>query len=300
MRPLTTCASLTAVLVAVSACGGSDDDPTTTQDCAATPQITVTNAGSEPHKIMEASPNVGDSSAIEMRMTIDTSVVVDGQEAPAQADPPMVLGLVFTIEEVTDDEIAMAFGYDSVEVEGNDDPALQETLDSITSMTGTIRTTRTGAFIDGELNTDGLDATLAPIVDQLEGQMADMTVPMPSEPVGQGAEWDMVSQVESGGITFCNRASYQLAEFDGDNYQLQIELTQEALTSSFEDQGVSIEVVSGTGSASGQTNGSLSFPIAVSGSTEATTQMVLKITQGEEEVDQEVEVNVDMELSPRE
>lgn len=297
MRHITAYAPIAALLVAVSACGG-DDEPSA-QDCADTPEVTVTNAGSEPLKVMEASPNVGDEAALDLRMTTDTSVRVDGQDAPSQPAAPMTLGIVFAVEEVTDDEIALAFSYDSVEVEG-DDPSMQETLDSITSMSGTIRTTRTGAFVDGEIDTDGLDASLAPMADQLEQQMADMTVPLPTEPVGQGAEWETVGSVESGGITFCNTATYQLAEFDGDNYRLDTDLTQEALTGSFEEQGATIEVVSGSGSASGQSSGSLSFPMAVSGSSAATTQLEMKVKQGDDETDQDVEVSIDMEISPRE
>ncbi len=329
MRRITGCLPLAAVLLVFAGCGddsggGSADDtaapsaadsgepeadepddapaeePVSDVACAdGPPEAVVTDPGDEPRAPMEASPTAGDTTAVDMTMTTDSATTVDGEEVPAMPIPPLTMGMVVTIDAVTDDEITMTVVYDRVGFEGGD-PAAQEVLDSVVGLTGTVTTTRSGAFVDGGFDASGLDPTLAPTIQQLESQLANISVPLPTEPVGIGATWDVATAVDSQGFTFCNTVSYTLTSFDGDAYELGVETAQRAEPATIEQDGASIELIEGSGSGSGTTAGRLSLPVAVTGSSDTTTSIEMAVDDGSTQQTLDMEMAIEMEISPRE
>ncbi|RIQ22879.1 hypothetical protein DY240_13210 [Jiangella rhizosphaerae] len=248
---------------------------------------------------MELSPTAGATTAIDMRMTVNSTMSLDGQEAPSTPTPTMIMGMTLTVDDVTDDEITMSVTYDRVEVEGGD-PTLQGLLDSMVGITGTVTTTRSGAFVDGKMDTSGVDPTLAPTMQQIDSQLANLTVPLPTEPVGAGATWEVATALDSQGFAFCNTFSYTLTSFDGDAYELAVETVQHAEPTTIEQGGASVELIEGSGSGTGTTGGRLSFPIAVSGSTDSNTSIAMAVDDGSTEQTLEMDMAIQMELSPRE
>jgi hypothetical protein len=304
VRHLTASASLVAVLLASVACGDDDassngGSPTGTEECAASPEVTVTDAGSTPRRAMELAPTAGDSIALDLRLAMDIEARVDGQTAPTQPVPPMHLGMRMTVEDVQEDEITMSFVYDDARVEGGD-PSMQSVLSSIVDSSGTLVTTRNGVFVDGEFEpAAGIDPSMAGTTEQLEQQMADLTIPLPSEPVGPDATWTVSNSLELNGIAFCNSYTYRLVEFDGDSYELETEFEQRPVGGTTETAGATVEVVDGVGHGTGSYSGSLSLPIAVTGSAEASSEMEMAVEQGGAESTQEVDTTVDIQLTRR-
>jgi hypothetical protein len=298
MRDITKLAAASALLLAVAACGDDGVDTEAAEDCSGPPEVTVRETGAEPRRMMEASPTAGDTAALDMHMTQATSYVVDGQATPTQDGPPMVIGMVMEVTSATGDEIEMAFTYDRAEAEGGDE-SVDEILESLSSMSGTMTTTRTGEFVSGSIDTEGFHPALASVTGQLEQQLADMTMPLPGEPVGVGAEWDVTSSVQSEGITFCNTAAYHLTQFDGDAYELDIDVTQLAKPATLQDGATTVELMRGSGASTGQSSGRLSFPLAVAGSVRGSTLLELAVEQDGDRQTQEVEITIDVELIPR-
>ncbi|WP_053205259.1 hypothetical protein [Jiangella muralis] len=275
--------------------GEGEDEPVADVACAdGPPEAVVTDAGDEPRALMELTPTAGDSAATTMTMTMASSSTVDGEELPAAPVPPMTMGMVITVEDVTDDEITMTVVYDSAEIEGGD-PTAQGLLDSMVGLTATVTSTRSGAFIDGGYDTEGLDPSLAPLLEQFETQLASLTVPLPTEPVGVGATWDVATSADLLGGTFCNVYGYTLTSFDGDAYEMTAEISQQGQPGPLEMGGASAELEELTGSGSGTTAGRLTFPVAISGNSDITTSTV--ISADGQNLEQQSEVQ--MELSPR-
>lgn len=296
MRQIIAYTSIAALALALAGCG--DNDSPSAASCSGPPEVTVKGAGSEPHKLMEMTPTVGDTKGLDVKMTMGLDVRVDGDTVPTGSVPPMSFGIEMTIDDVTDDQIEMSYVYDNVDVEGGD-PSIQDMLDPLAGASGTLTTTRSGAFIDGNFTASGLDPTLSQMVDQLDQQMADMAIPLPEEPVGVGAEWEAVNSITINDITTCATTSYELTEFDGNEYELAVEVSQEVVPTTVDESGVTIEVVSGSGSATGRSKGSLSMPVAVEGTSDGTTSMKMKAEQGGQKFDQDMEVDVSMEMTPR-
>lgn len=331
MRRITGCLPLAAALLVLAGCGDDSDGgsaaETTTPTAEASeepepteeatdeptadpadeesactdgpPQVTLTEPGAEPRAPMELSPTAGDSVALDMRMASEASQTVDGEAQPNQPIPAMLMGFEATIDEVTDDEIAMSFVYDKAEFE-SDDPALAGALDSMVGLTGTITTTRNGAFVDGSVDTSGLDPMLAQATGQLDAQLEQLTQPLPTEPVGVGAVWTTTTAIDSNGVVFCSVATYRLTEFDGDSYALETEVAQQAEPTTIEDQSATIEVIEGSGSGSGTSAGSLTFPMAITGQSTASNSILLQVDDGTDQAEVGTEVSLEMQITPRE
>ncbi|WP_129667984.1 hypothetical protein [Phytoactinopolyspora endophytica] len=298
MRTQASSVLLTTLVLALTACGDDDTSGVSPEDCDGPPEVTVLDQGDEPREVMEMSPTVGDSATVDIQtgMSIDTGV--DSESASTDAVPMMQFGMTTTVDEVTDDEIKMSFVYDEGEADGD---AVTESMSSLlVGVSGTLTTTRSGAFVDAEVTTDGSDPMLTQMVGQLEQMLGDMTTPFPTEPLGPGAEWDIVSSHEVSNATFCNTASYTLADFDGDAYELDVEVSQQVMPATAEEDGQQVVVEDYTASGSGTTRGRLSFPMAVSGSSSVTSETEMTLEQDGTEQTEQMTTEVTTEITPRE
>jgi hypothetical protein len=293
-------ASLTVLALALAACGGDDaNDGTALAECVPGPtELTVTDAGREPRELMRFSPAVGDTAELDLEMSVETDVTVNGNSAPTQAGPPMVMGIAFTVDDVTEDSIELSFVYDRAEAD-SDEPALLDMLDSLTGISGTLSTDRSGAFLDGQISTDGLGPEAESLVEQTEQQLADLTVPLPPEPVGAGGRWEVSSSFASGGVAYCNQTTYTLVDFDGDSYELDVETAQTVQPTTIEEHGISIEILRGSASGTGRSSGSLTSPVATSGASTTTSRTEMRIEQDGSSQDQDVEVRLELDIRQR-
>ncbi|PZF79426.1 DUF6263 family protein [Jiangella anatolica] len=309
MRRIAGRLTVAAALLVLAACGrateadvaAADDGPAPAASASCTdgpPEATVSDPGAEPRTLMELAPSAGDTGGIDLSLTIHTTATVDGVARPAMAAQPMVIGMAMTVEEVTDDEITTAIAYDRVEADGVD-AATRASLETVVGIGGTITTTRSGAFVDGGLDLAGLDPQLAPMMRQLEEELASLTIPLPTVPVGIGATWDVVTDVDAQGITWCTTTGYELTAFDGDAYELAVEASQRLEPGTIEEGGVTIDVVEGSGSSTGTSGGRLSFPVAVEGSSNATNSVVMASDGAGTEQTVEVKTAIQAEITGR-
>jgi hypothetical protein len=274
-----------------------DEQPSACGD--GTPQVSVSDPGAEPRTLMELSPTVGDSVTLDMRVASTASISTDGGAPQSQAIPAMLMGFKATIDEVTDDQIAMSFVYDKAEFE-TDDPQFEGAMDAVIGLAGSITTTRSGVFVDGSIDTAGVDPMLAQSIAQLDAQLEQLTLPLPAEPVGGGAVWTTTTAVDVNGIVYCTATTYTLTEFDGDAYSLESEVTQEAEPTTLSDSTGTLEVIEGTGTGSGSSSGSLSFPITVNGTGTTSTHLEAALESGTEGGTLVTDISVELSISPRE
>jgi len=308
VRHVMTLAASATMLVALTACG--DDSPessattetsteTSTEDCPESTDAVVSETGGGPRRLLELSPTPGTTQAFDMTMNLDIAVESDGTDMGSQSSPPITLGMKVTVDRVEDDEIEMTFVYDDISVEGGD-PAIQSQLDPMIGVSGTLTTTRNGAFIDGSLDDpEGLDPTLATLVDQMEQQMASFSFPLPTEPVGVGGAWSVDTSFELSGVVSCTHTTYRLRSFDGQNYELETTVDQELLPGAIDQAGASVEVVGGGGTIQGTSTGSLTFPMALESSARGTTRTEMTVDADGEEHSQNLTTNVEVNLTRR-
>lgn len=282
------------ILTSLTACGNGDDI-----DCADAPEVTVRDTGDDPTERLQLSPREGDSVALDLRLDTGISLTADGSSVPTGSMPEVTLGMTVKVDRVSDDEIEMSFEYDKVGVDG-DDPTVESTLGSLVGTSGTITTDANGVYLDGDVEAAaGMDPTMESMLQQLEQQLANMTVPLPTEAVGQGAVWEVESPIELNGLQACNTYTYTLGELDGSEYELDVEIDQEMEPGSVEQGGVEAELVEGSSSGSGTTRGNLEMPLGVTGDSEISSSSTMEVDQGGDSQEVETELTMSVTIDER-
>lgn len=260
--------------------------------------IELLEAGAEPRQVMRLDPEAGRSGRLEMRMEMDSTVRLDG-EALQQPDlPTFVLGMAATVDEVTEDTIRLSYTYDTVGVDGDDPGGVEQALASMEGLTGSLTTTRAGAFVDGDVQVpDGLHPTVASSMEQFEQQLASMTVPLPTDPVGPGARWRVTTAFGLNGLETETTARYELLSIQDGEYELAVDIEQRMMPGPIGEGGATIDVLEGGGTGSGTVTGSLDFPLAVAGRTQMESSMAAELAAQDgqtQRMDQEISMTVEM------
>ena len=276
----------------------ADDAPVT----AAGPSVEVEllDPGADPRRELRLSPEPGDRGAVDMRMTMDIDLALDGQPAPGVEIPPMLMGFELVVDEVSADAVTMSYTYDRVGLDGPDPGGMEQALKGIEGLSGSATTTRRGAYLDGRIDVpSGADPAMAQMLTQFDQQMASLTVPMPEEPVGVGARWRVTTGLELNGVRVEQTATYTLQSFEGDDFTVDVEMEQRFVPGTIQSPGASVEILEGTGTGRGSMTGSLRFPMAMQGDVQMSSSMVSRISAEGQQQTMEQDQQVRMEMAPR-
>lgn len=196
---------------------------------AGAPEVTVLDAGSDPHQQLLLDVTDGQTETSHITMTVGTQ---------AQGIPPVqipvTMSFVTTVEDVTDDQITVSFAYDdlSAQLPPGAPPSAQDQMDSMFAafeeVSGTFEVTPSGAVTSTKFSLpDDAPPELSSMIDQLASQSTQFAVPFPSEPVGDGARWKVENSLELSGIAVDQTATYTLDSIDGDDYSISVRLDQD-------------------------------------------------------------------------
>jgi hypothetical protein len=180
---------------------------------------------------------------------------------------PLTATYVTTVQDVTDDQITASFEFKdiSAHLPASAGAAAQQQIDqafkSIQGLGGTIELTPSGAVTSTDFDLPpNAPAALSSTIDQLAGQTSQVSVPFPSEPVGEGAKWQVETQLDAAGVASDQTATYTLDSIDGDSYSISVQLDQQLKGSS---SGADVK---GHNTFSGSYEGTLTSFAAISGS----------------------------------
>lgn len=291
-RRLAAAAVTTLALVALAACnnddsgsaggsadGGTPSSASSTTSSAATssseptdagssssagaPQVTVLDAGSDPKEQLLLDVPEGQVETSTLDMKIGSSSV----GGAGSVKIPITMIYVTTVDAVTDDQITATFEFKDIEAHlpasaGADAQSqVDQAFKSIQGLRGTIELTPSGAVTSTDFHLPA-DAPpeLSTTIDQLTSQTSQVAVPFPSEPVGQGAKWQVETHLGVSGVDTDQTATYTLDSIDGDHYSISVKLDQQLNGSS---GGADFN---GTTTISGTYQGSLTSFAATSGS----------------------------------
>lgn len=219
------------------------------QDAPATgsrSEITILDAGAEPRRQLRYQFDAGSSESAAMDMNINMTMSMGGIQIPQMEMPTIRLVVdLGQVETSADGTARYEFEIGSMELADNagSDPALanavRASLGQVPSISGWARINSRGVTLDGGVNLgDGIDPQLSQVFDSAEQSLQQMSAPLPQEPVGVGAEWRVVQDIESGGFNVSQTASYTIIEMNGDNVTLDVAITQTALAQVVEMPGM--------------------------------------------------------------
>ena len=204
------------------------------------PTVVVSETGAEPRSTLRY-----DLSAMQpqtMVMTMDISMTMDGMMGnQTQVMPRLRMTMPMSEVQMAGENLTVNYtlgGMEALEREGVMPqlvPMMQQALSEIGTMSGSLTLDHRGALVDSTFNMDGADPAVAAQMQSMQDSMQQMTVPLPEEPVGVGAQWTVDTEVQASGMTVSQRATYQLTEVTATGAAMSVTLTQTAGSQAIED-----------------------------------------------------------------
>lgn len=218
------------------AAGCRDDKPTP----AATgrPVVTLLDPGAEPRRMLRyrLTPGAEETMVMRTNMTIETKT--NDIPAPVVEYPTVAMSLRLRVLDANaPDQARYEFSLESVAVDDapGREPELVATLrqhfQDLAGMTGSASIDARGFNWNARMeHPRGRDTTPAirQMIDSAAQGMERMSAPLPEEPVGQGARWELRQTIEQNGVTLQQRTLFELRELDGQRGVLATQITQRA------------------------------------------------------------------------
>ena len=149
-----------------------------------------------------------------------------------------------------------------------------------------------------------VDPQTRTMVEGMSPQLAKISVPFPSEPVGTGARWITHTSTELNGIHTDVATTYTLRERTGDQYRVGVSYEQSAPQQDIDlpgmPPGIDTQVTGVAIAGSGETAGSLTmlFPLTSTAKATGTVDMRVDDGQGTEDMHQNLDMSVNVESIP--
>lgn len=214
------CCLVTASGITVNAEISSPVKPQKTQIAAATtpPQVELLEVGSEPRQELRFRPPAKAKQTATMTMNMDMEMSVAGQSAPKFALPATVITMDTLVTQVDrNGDIHYKFSYSNVDV-ANSATLPPQTLEATRSQLKKMMGMGGSVIVDNRGYTKsaqmvipkGLDPSMKQVTEQLSGSLDQMSSPVPKEPVGVGAKWQVTTFPRLRGAMVTQTATYQL------------------------------------------------------------------------------------------
>lgn len=219
--------ALAASLV-LGGCSLFDDGP---GDDGATPRTTTTTTTPEP-ELLDA--GAAPRTALRLRFTegatttvalaFDLDVTQQSGGAEQVLDSPRVEEEVrFTVDRVEGDEAVVSFVFTEAAIDPEatgltpeERLQLDADLQQLVGVGGLGRVDERGALTSFAYDLpDGLDPEVEASIDQFEGQLTDLTLPVPAEPLGVGARWRTTTESTLAGATVARTTTYEITAIEG-------------------------------------------------------------------------------------
>jgi Family of unknown function (DUF6263) len=170
------------------------------------------------------------------------------------------------------------------------------------SIMGTATVTNRGITRDLRIDTSKVaNSTFSEARDSVTHMMNGMSSPLPEEPVGVGARWEVRQTLPWGGIIAFQKVEYELVAFDGRTASLKVKTDQsgppQAMKNPALPPGVSINLESMAGTGSGTMNVPLDGLVPTAQADSKTT-MVMSITDGGPPESMTVETTIKLKIAP--
>jgi hypothetical protein len=193
--------------------------------------VTLLDAGSAPRRVLRYAFTKGASESVSMRQQLGLAMEMNGMALPAQSIPATLMTLKIDVTDVTADGTAdVAITIERVDLDTvNTEPMMvaqmRPALASLGGVTMNYRMTPSG-----QVSSLALAANAPPQLQaaQALGSTEQLSVALPTEPVGVGARWTASRAVEQNGLTIRQDMEYTVRSLAADSVVLDLVLVQSA------------------------------------------------------------------------
>jgi len=198
-------------------------------------QVKLLEAGSEPRQALRYKFKAGrkDKLVMDMKMTMAMSGAFN--------QPEMVLPVARTTMEINsvsvsnEGDLRYEFKVTDATVPDKEsaNPMMVQTMETelkkTVGMSGWAVVTPRGFTKDAEISVPaGASQQLKQLVDNLRQQVKQLSSPLPEEPVGVGAKWNVIMPLNTDALKLTQTAEYKLTNFEGNKGKLKIQVAQHA------------------------------------------------------------------------
>ncbi len=198
--------------------------------------VTLLESGAEPRTVLRYKFQ---ANRIE-RMVMQTDIAIAMEIGPLKRRETQLPGtrMTMTIESKdvsSEGDLHYEFTLDQTEVVPNpgDNPlsinAMKRQMHTMLGVRGSATATSRGFSTDVNINIPrGAGPQVGQLIDDMKQSMTRMLAPLPDEPVGRGAVWQVTTPIETPAMKFTQVATYTLLEIQGDTVKLDVQITQSA------------------------------------------------------------------------
>lgn len=258
--------------------------------------VTLIDAGAEPRARLQIGGTVGQHRKLRIELGLSAAMHVGTRDVPPTKLPALQVTLDAEVLEVTDARTTVALTVTDVIVPNDASPstrvqqAIARTADELRATKGKIVLASDGRIesfaLAGE-DVAGKQAGLEPELGGLAAALQEMLPLVPSEPIGDGARWRAVQQVQRDTVTLQQVAEWT-AKRDGDALVLTASSEHVALAPS---SGI-VEAQSGTTRAKIAWDPSSPLPRSAEAEVSTTTRAHLELVGAAQRVSMRVELSL--------
>lgn len=198
------------------------------------PIVKVIEPGAEPRADLSYALTKGAAQKMVMAMDMSMGMRVQGQQVPATALPRMSMGMdAATIDKNAAGEFKIDSHLTTVSVDANGAQqeqlarALRPQLEGMKGLSMAYWVSPKGRVHDVKLGMPpSMPAAAQQLLQGMSQSFESMVTPLPNEPVGVGARWQVISRTASGGADILQSAIYTLKARDGARATLEVKLVQ--------------------------------------------------------------------------
>lgn len=225
--------------VYLSGCGlFAKADPTVERDTPRdAPAAALLDAGAEPRRQLTFDLSTGTTVDLDLTLDLDITQRTADAEIAVVVDPPTTIQTVrLTVGPTDADGATVTFEIidarlDPVGTTLTDAQIMELTaaVQRVIGLGGQLHIDRSGGT--GAITYDpshGLPADMADTLASLEQSLGTLVPVLPTEPVGRGARWRIVSRSDAGGLTVRQSTEYEITGIDGDRITYRATIGQNA------------------------------------------------------------------------
>ena len=220
-----------AVLIASSLVfawpAGAQTPPSAAPIIQATPPIVkLLSGGAEPRRPMRFKLAKGAKETVDLTMTMSVSMDVPDLGPQSIDTPPLTMSMDLAVTDVTPGgDIVLSLVITGAAMEGAQIPA--GIMDPLKGLSAVMTISDRGVVKAVQFDESKMLDPATKKMMQASG-FERMSAPMPDEPVGVGATWEVVQKIDSGGMSLDQKAIYEVVAMDASSTTLSVTLEQEA------------------------------------------------------------------------
>lgn len=225
------------------------------------PTVRLLDSGRGPKKELRFTAKPGLKRTLTMTMTMAMTMSMGGTAMPTTRIPPIRMVVDMKVTEVAaNGDLTYTFELRRPQIVADKSTpkamitAMEDAVKGMTGLSGHAVVTSRGFTREANVELPlTANAQTRQLVDSLRQSMAQISAPVPEEPIGKGARWETITRLDQNGMVLDQTATSTVTDLKGDRVKLDLAIVQSAKPQTITSQGVSVQIEAYAATGSGST-----------------------------------------------